>query len=204
MSIVTYEIKVPVAQTKVQRIALGSDVSVSIIIDAAENSTARVLLESVYPSTKGDIEINTNAALGARILVGVCVRVSSHNALVIKSVQQHVQPHATSRIWVRKIVSDEAVATYQGLIHVAEGAMGTAVSQDDKTLLDGQKARAESQPILEVLTNDVSCSHGSALGRIDPQMVWYMQTRGIAVDAARALLYDAFFDEVHEKVLSER
>jgi Fe-S cluster assembly scaffold protein SufB len=176
---------------------------VTIDVYAAENSTARVLVESVYASTKGNLEINTYAESGARIFVAVCVRVASKNALAINSVQRHKSPHAESRVWVRKIVSDEAVATYQGLIHVAEGAVGTVVSQDDKTLLDGQKARAESQPILEVLTNEVSCSHGSALGRVDPQMVWYMQTRGIAVDAARALLYAAFFDEVRAHVLSE-
>jgi Fe-S cluster assembly scaffold protein SufB len=203
MTILTHEIKIPAAQKKFQRVALGADVSVTIEIYAAEHATACVLVESVYQSTKGDVEINTHAASGARIFVAVCVRVSSENALAINSVQRHESPHAESRIWVRKIVSDEAAATYQGLIHVAEAAVGTVVSQDDKTLLDGQRARAESQPILEVLTNEVSCSHGSALGRVDPQMVWYMQTRGIAVDAARALLYQAFFDEVRAHVLSE-
>ena len=197
-----YPITIPAGEMVMKEIFFepGHD-TYFVSVHTGEGSTARIMIRA--DAIAGMLYITTKLAPGSRIFIGVCARISGSSNLKINSFQWHDVPHAESRVWVRKIVSDEAVATYQGLIRVAEGAVGTIVSQDDKTLLDGTKARAESQPILEVLTNEVSCSHGSALGRVDPQMVWYMQTRGIAVDAARALLYQAFFDEVRAHVLSE-
>jgi len=197
-----YPITIPAGETVVKEILFepGHD-TYFVGVYADEGATARIMVRA--DAIAGMLYITTKLAPGSRIFIGVCAQLSGSSNLAIHSFQWHESPHATSRVWVRKIISDEAVATYQGLIHVAKGAVGTIVSQDDKTLLDGAKARAESQPILEVLNNDVVCSHGSALGRIDEQMIWYMQTRGVTAGSARALIYEAFFDEVCANVLSE-
>lgn len=200
MSTQEHTIQAHAGVTLVERILLPAEVAATIIVAAAEYATVRVLIESVA-SCNGSVEIHTHAEPGAQILVGMCVRVTGTDSLLIKSFQHHKKPHGTSRVWVRKILSDQAFATYEGFVHVAKEATGTIVSQDDKTLLDGLQVRAESTPILEVLTNDVACSHGSALGRVDLNMVWYMQTRGFAIDEARALLYTAFFDELCHMLL---
>ncbi len=200
MSTQEYTIHTHAGVALVERILLPAEIAAMVTITAAAHATVRVLIESEV-SCNGSVEIHTHTAPGAQILVGMCVRVTGTDSLLIKSFQHHEKSHGTSRLWVRKILSDQAVATYQGFVHVAKEATGTIVSQDDKTLLDGLQVRAESTPILEVLTNDVSCSHGSALGRVDPHMVWYMQTRGFAAEEARALLYKAFFDELCHMLL---
>lgn len=202
MSRQEYIIQAAPEATRFERIKLPFQSAVVVTITAAEHATVRVLIESDQ-SCNGFIEIQTNCSSGAEILIGMCVRVADADSLVIKSVQHHEKPHSTSRVWVRKILSAQATATYQGFVHVAAEAKGAVVSQDDKTLLDGLQVCAESTPILEVLTNDVSCSHGSALGRVDPHMVWYMQTRGFTADEARALLYEAFFNELRHLLLTK-
>lgn len=193
-------IRIAAGKTVVREIVLESGHSAyEVAVHADEGATVRLLIDA--SNSVGTLHVTTEPAAGSRILVGIRAQLAGTAQLAIHSFQWHEAPHAESRIWVRKIVSDEAVVNYQGIIHIAQHAIGTVVSQDDKTLLDGLKARAESQPILEVLTDEVSCSHGSALGRVDPLMVWYMQTRGFESDSARALLYDAFFDEVRTLVL---
>lgn len=136
----------------------------------------------------------------AQIKVGIACTVRNNDHCVITSVQRHEAPHATSRLYVRKIISDAAVATYHGMIHITHNAVGSDVSQNDKTLLDGDCARAESIPAIEVLTDEVSCAHGSALGRIDADAVWYMQSRGISYEEATQLWYAAFLDEARVAV----
>ena len=185
-----------------ERISLPQQSESTVLITAQAGSHVCLLIES-HASCNGSLTIELNLHEHATVLIAVCVRVSGSDNFQIKSTQFHMLPHGTSRVWVRKIVSDKATATYHGFVHVAPEAMGTVVSQDDKTLLDGLHARAESTPVLEVLTNDVSCAHGSALGSVDPLMVWYMQTRGITVHDARTMLYDAFFDDVCQMLLQK-
>lgn len=185
--------------SKVERILLPQAINAEVTVHAEPDSTIRLLIESDSTIT-GSLSLMLRAERGARVFVGVCVRVSGSDTFAVTSVQEHTQMHGVSHLWVRKIVHDNAIATYHGKIHIALTARNAVVSQDDKTLLDGPNARAESTPVLEVLTNDVTCTHGSAIGRVDPQMIWYMQTRGIVDDTARQTLYAAFFDEACQKL----
>lgn len=197
-----YEIYSASGASKIERIVLPQAIHAEVTVHAESDSTIRLLIES-ESTVAGSLSLALHPQHRARIFLAICVRVSGSDTLVITSVQSHEKPHGTSHLLVRKIVSDSAVATYHGKIHIASTARSAVVSQDDKTLLDGSHARAESTPVLEVLTNDVACTHGSAIGRVDPQMVWYMQTRGIVDDVARQMLYEAFFDAVRQNVLQE-
>ncbi len=177
----------------------GADRVIEVCAD--ECATVRLICTGVQIA--GSLTLTLTLQPGAQIFVGLLVRVSGTDRLEIRSTQMHTNPQGTSRLWVRKIVADDAVATYHGTVHIAQTATGTIVSQDDKSLIDGHHARAESTPILEVLTHEVVCNHGSALGTVDAHTLWYIQTRGLLSDDARELWYAAFFDEVSQMILRE-
>ncbi len=197
-----YHINAPIGATVTETILLESG-NMDRVIRVHADQAATVQLICTGTELAGSLSLEITAQSGALVLVGVLARVSGTDCLKIQSTQLHTKAHGTSRLWVRKIVADEALATYHGTVHIAKEAVGTVVSQDDKTLLDGLRVRAESTPVLEVLTHEVICNHGSALGRIDQQMVWYIQTRGFDLHQARELCYSAFFDEVWTAVLQE-
>lgn len=113
--------------------------------------------------------------------------------LNIQTKQHHHAPHTKSSFELRKILDDHASCMYRGAVHIAASAAHSIASQRDYTLFAGSATRAESVPALEVLTNDVQCTHGSALGTFDEQQRWYLQSRGIPTARVDMLLRAAFF-----------
>lgn len=168
----------------------------SITIYAHEGALVRVVCEG--NNLAGTLTLVFSADRGATILAGVACTVGNADQLIITSTQAHMVPQATTRLWVRKIVMGHAL--YKGTIHIAPEAQQSVVSQDDKTLLEGTYARAESVPALEVLAHEVICSHGSAMGRVDAHALWYLQSRGLAAATALQLWHAAFLAEARYAV----
>lgn len=190
-------IEVPAHAVHTEIIPLDASVSERIItINAGEGATVRIVCQG--KKLMGSLKLTIAADRGATIFVGVACTVTDQ--FTITSTQQHTQPQATTRLWVRKIVADRGYASYQGTIYIAPDAQHSVVSQDDKTLLDGNHARAESIPALEVLAHEVVCNHGSAIGRVDPSALWYLQSRGLTQQAAIELWHTAFLAEAEYAV----
>jgi len=114
----------------------------------------------------------------------------------LRSVQRHRAPKATSRALYKGAVKDSGRSVYQGLIEVSPGASGTDAYLSNKNLILNDGARADSIPSLRIDNNDVRCSHGSTTGRINPEELFYLASRGLAPAEARALLVLGFFDEL--------
>jgi len=106
--------------------------------------------------------------------------------------QRHEAAHTMSDVRINGCLAGQARALYHGKIYVAGNAVGTQAEQRNDTLLLSTCASARSIPSLEVLTNQVQCAHGSAVGRVDEEQIRYMQTRGIARERARHLLIEGF------------
>jgi len=171
----------------------------TLTIHAGASADVRIFCEGIQCA--GSIILLLYPATGSTIIVGVSLTIAGTDQCTITSMQMHVEPHATSHVCVRKIVSGAAHAIYKGIIHIAPEAQSCVVSQDDKTMLDGALARAESMPALEVLAHEVTCSHGSAVGHSDPAILFYLASRGLAPEDARTLWYAAFLDEARYAVL---
>lgn len=145
------------------------------------------------------------AGAGARIR-GAYIG-SAIDKINIKSSQQHHVPHTSSSLVMRGALYDSAQAQYHGTIRVEKGAHGSNSLQENKNILLSGNARALSVPNLEVLTNDVKCFHGSAVGRFDNEQLFYAAARGIDEKTAQQLLLHAFFaelfmsSELNEKLL---
>lgn len=109
---------------------------------------------------------------------------------------EHAKGHCRSSELYKGIVDDSARATFNGHVLVMDGAEKTEAYQSNKNILLTDKARVETKPFLEIYNDDVKCSHGSTIGQLDDQALFYLQTRGISARTARTMLSYAFCDEV--------
>ena len=98
------------------------------------------------------------------------------------------------------MVDDDAAASFEGMIYVAPGAVKTEAYQSNRNIVGSDTARMYSRPQLEIYNDDVKCSHGSAVGRLDAMQLFYMRTRGLPEATARLLLKQAFMADVIEGV----
>lgn len=113
---------------------------------------------------------------------------------------RHNAPHCTSNELYKYVLNDEATGAFAGLIYVKEGAQSTASEQTSRAICLTKKARMYAQPQLEIYADDVKCSHGSTVGQLDQNAIFYMQQRGISKEEAKLLLTFAFVNEVTEHV----
>ncbi len=114
----------------------------------------------------------------------------------ITTMQRHCAPDTTSSLNIKGALYDQAHSIYRGTIYVAKEARNTNAQQENKNILMSNGARAQSIPALEVLTNDVQCSHGSAVGQFDEDVVLYAQTRGLDQMCVRRMLLEGFFIDI--------
>ncbi len=120
-----------------------------------------------------------------------------------RTFQTHNAPNAVSDLLYKNALLDNSRSIFSGLIKVAEGAQQTDAYQTNRNLLLDPTAEANALPGLEILANDVKCSHGATTGNLDPDELFYMMQRGIPRRAAMQLMVFGFFEEVIEKVDSE-
>jgi len=123
----------------------------------------------------------------------------------IITLQHHVVPHTSSTLVMKGLLRGSAQAQYHGMVRIEKDAQGSCASQENKNILLSNGARAISVPSLEVLTHDVQCSHGSAVGRFDEQQLLYAASRGIDEERAQHLLSNAFLADIFtDEKLKER
>ena len=113
---------------------------------------------------------------------------------------EHACPNCVSNELFKGIIDDSAQATFNGHVLVCDGATKTEAYQSNKNILLTDKAVANTKPFLEIYNDDVKCSHGSTIGQLDEQALFYIRTRGISERTARTLLLYAFCDEVVQKI----
>ena len=109
---------------------------------------------------------------------------------------EHAKPHCTSRELYKGIVDDAARARFNGHVLVQDGAVKTEAYMTNRNILLTDKAHVDTRPFLEIYNDDVKCSHGSTIGQLDEQALFYLQTRGISRRTAITMLSYAFCDEV--------
>jgi Fe-S cluster assembly protein SufD len=116
----------------------------------------------------------------------------------------HAVPETMSRQLYKGIMDDAAHGVFTGKVVVAKGAQHTDADQQNKNLILSRKGLVDSTPQLEIYADDVKCAHGSAIGQIDPDQVFYLRTRGVPAERARLILTQAFAHEPLELVEDPR
>ncbi|KAA0233702.1 MAG: hypothetical protein JJLCMIEE_03368 [Acidimicrobiales bacterium] len=119
-----------------------------------------------------------------------------HQTLDLRTFQDHRAPDTSSELTFKGAVSGSARSIYTGLIKVEPDARGTNARQSNRLLKLSEDAWAESVPNLEIETNDVRCSHASAVGPVDEDQRFYLESRGVKPEVAQRLVVTGFFEEV--------
>ena len=119
-----------------------------------------------------------------------------------RTIQDHDAPQTTSDLLFKGAVKDTAKGVYSGVIKVRPKARGTNAFQTNRNLVLSEGAGAESVPTLEIETDDVRCSLASAVGPIDEEQRYYLESRGVPPEVAERLIVLGFFDEVLQRLPS--
>ena len=115
------------------------------------------------------------------------------------TLQEHGAANTTSDLAFRGILADRSSAVWRGMIKVDPGAQQTDAFQECRNLLLSKKAHADAIPGLEILANDVRCTHAAAIAQIDPEQVFYLRSRGLDDGAAKRLVIEGFMAELVER-----
>ena len=120
-----------------------------------------------------------------------------------RTLQDHVAPHASSDLLYLNALDDKARTIFAGLIKVGKGAHKTDAYQKVRNLMLSDEAEANSMPGLEILADDVRCTHGATSGEINEEELFYMESRGIRQSDGRRLILNGFFQSLLERLKSE-
>jgi len=115
----------------------------------------------------------------------------------------HAVPGCESRETFKGILYGKGRAVFDGRIHVAPQAQKTDAHLSNKNLLLSRNAEVDTKPQLEIFADDVKCSHGTTVGQIEPEMLFYLRSRGIAAPLARRMLCLGFAGEIIDALGSE-
>jgi Fe-S cluster assembly protein SufD len=110
------------------------------------------------------------------------------------TMHHHTAGNSYSNIDFKVVLKDKALSAYTGLIRIDENTLNCEAYQENRNLLLGKDTRAETIPELEILNDQVSCSHGATVGPIDPDMVFYLKSRGISTDEAVRIIVGGFVE----------
>jgi Fe-S cluster assembly protein SufD len=121
------------------------------------------------------------------------------------TLQDHIADHTVSDLLFKAALKDRAQDVWYGVVRIRPTAHSAEANQTSRNLLLSDHARAAPIPILEIEAWDVTrCSHGATAGPVDPEQLFYLQSRGIPRPEAERLLVEAFFAEVLDRIPSER
>jgi Fe-S cluster assembly protein SufD len=112
----------------------------------------------------------------------------------------HAMPNCPSWEMYKGLLAGRSRAVFNGRIIVRQDAQKTDAKQSNKNLILGDEAVVSTRPQLEIFANDVKCTHGATIGRLDDEALFYLRTRGIGKDEARNVLIRAFADDVLDKI----
>ncbi|HTN79354.1 MAG TPA: Fe-S cluster assembly protein SufD [Acidimicrobiales bacterium] len=166
---------------------------------AASSSTlvANVALGGDYARVRTDARLDGRAASGDQIAAYFADETQMHD---FRTLQDHAAPKTTSDLLFKGAVAGRARSVYSGLIRVRKEAPGTSAFQTNRNLKLSEGAWADSVPNLEIDTNDVRCSHASAVGPVDSEQRFYLESRGVPPERAEELIVNGFFSEVLERL----
>jgi Fe-S cluster assembly protein SufD len=114
--------------------------------------------------------------------------------------QNHLAPHCTSDLLFKGALKGKSRSVWQGMIYVAPGAQKTDGYQANRNLILDEQARADSIPGLEILADDVRCTHGATVGKLEQEPLFYLKSRGIPQRDAERLAVEGFFDPIMQRI----
>jgi Fe-S cluster assembly protein SufD len=148
--------------------------------------------------TKSDMATILRAPGASSGILGVVLG-SGEEKFSFNTIQEHTATDTTSDINFRVALKDKSSSVYEGIVRVAKVAQRTSAYQSNKNLLLDGTATADSIPKLEILADDVKCSHGATVGPVDREQIFYLMSRGVSRSVAEQLVVLGFFRQTLEQ-----
>jgi Fe-S cluster assembly protein SufD len=175
-------------QVALQRAHVGRDASLHSSAVALGGDYARLRSESLLAGDGAESDLTA-------------VYFGDHTQMLdFRTLQDHDAPNTRSDLLFKGAVEDQAHSVYSGLIRLRPAARKAVANQTNRNLVLTEGAGAESIPNLEIEANDVKCSHASAVGPIDEDQLYYLESRGVPPAEAERLIVLGFFDDVLERL----
>ncbi len=154
-----------------------------------------------FGSKRGKTRIqNDLAGQGATSRVTGAYFADGDQHLDYDTFQEHMAPNTTSDFAFKGALRDEATAVWRGMIRVEKEAQKTNAYQENRNLMLSEKAHADSIPGLEILANDVRCTHGATLGQVDREQLFYLMSRGLSRAEAERIIVRGFFQDILDRI----
>lgn len=143
-----------------------------------ERQAQATIIFTAFASAKISLTVSLEGEEAHATVIGI-VGAKDNMSVEIETLQAHHAPATTSSLLVKSVATDEAHVLYAGSIYVAPKAQKTDAYQRNENLLLSPSVVARTKPGLEILANDVRCTHGATVGTIDDEQLWYLLSRGI-------------------------
>ncbi|MGH9355165.1 MAG: Fe-S cluster assembly protein SufD, partial [Terriglobia bacterium] len=171
-------------------------------VQAYQKRSSRLLAHSVSLGSRlarHDV-ISVLAGEGAECTLNGLYQVAGSQHVDHHTRLDHAMPHCASREYYRGILDGKSAGVFSGAIIVRKDAQKTDAIQSNKNLLLSEDATINTKPELQILADDVRCTHGATVGQLNSEAIFYMRARGIGLEAARHLLTRAFANDVIARV----
>jgi Fe-S cluster assembly protein SufD len=153
-----------------------------------------------FGSARGKVRMETKlAGRGSSAKVTGAYAGAGSQHLDFDTTQEHAAPNTTSDLAFRGLLDDRSTAVWRGMIRVDPGAQQTDAFQESRNLLLSKRAHADAIPGLEILANDVRCTHAAAIAQIDRDQLFYLQSHGLPKPIASRLVIEGFLQELVER-----
>lgn len=182
------------------------------------DAAALIAQESVQVDAKGHVSITTATLDGSLVRNDVNVSLSGpeahaelNGAYVLNGTTHcdnhtyigHDVPDCASDELYKGIIAEKGTGVFNGKVYVKQDAQRTRAYQNNANILQGDDARIFTKPELEIYADDVKCSHGCTIGRLDEKGLFYLRSRGVSESEARRMLSHAFMTDVLERITNE-
>ena len=153
-----------------------------------------------FGAGNGRVAMDTQlAGKGADAKVTGAYATHGRQHLDYATTQEHAAPNTTSDLAFRGILDGRSSTVWSGMIKVDPGAQQIDAFQESRNLLLTKTAHADSVPGLEILANDVRCTHAAAIAQIDPEQLFYLRSRGLLAEQAKRLVIEGFLEATVER-----
>lgn len=152
---------------------------------------------------RNDIKVQLDAE-GAGVLLNGLYMANGKQHIDNHTLINHLQPHTNSEEHYRGVLNDRGRGVFNGKVVVHKDAQKTDAAQSNANLLLSDQAEIDTKPELEIYADDVKCSHGSTVGQLDKDMMFYLRSRAIDETTAKSILTFAFAEEVIKRIEIEQ
>ena len=171
-------------------------------VKSGENKTF-VLFLAKKGNLQGRLEIIIRGKNADIRILGIIIG-SLNQKISLYTFQDHQKEGSVSDLLIKSVLFNNSRLSYEGLIRISRGAQKSNAYQKNQNLLMSPTSMADSRPKLEILANDVRCTHGATVGKIDPEILYYLGSRGISQNTAEKLVIEGFFKDVLDRIRDKK